>query len=44
MRYFIHYYPPGQHVKVARLLNSQGELLYKARGLEGGFDGPSGSL
>jgi hypothetical protein len=43
MRYFIRYYPPGQHVRVARLFNSQGDLLYKARGWEGGFEGPSGS-
>lgn len=40
MRYFIRYYPVGQHVKIAKLLNSRGEVIYIARGAEGEFDGP----
>lgn len=39
MRYFVHYYNTGQHVKVARLLNSQGEIIFTARGEEGVFEG-----
>jgi hypothetical protein len=40
MRYVVRYYPSGEHVEVARLLNSRGELISKARGLEGEFQGP----
>lgn len=39
MRYFVRYYNTGQHVKVARLLNSQGEIIFMARGEEGVFEG-----
>jgi hypothetical protein len=37
VRYFVRYYPPGEHVRVARLLNAQGELIGVVRGSEGDF-------
>jgi hypothetical protein len=40
VRYFLRYYPTGQHVKTAMLLNSRGALIYTEHGEEGEFDGP----
>ncbi len=40
LRYFVRYYPTGQPLKSARLLNSRSEVIYVARGEEGGFNGP----
>jgi hypothetical protein len=37
VRYFVRYYPPGDHVQTARLLNAQGGLLKVVRGSEGEF-------
>lgn len=40
VRYFMRYYPTGQHAKVAKLFDSRGKLIYVVQGQEGGFDGP----
>lgn len=39
VRYFMRYYPVGQHAKVARLFDAQGKLIQKVRGEEGEFAG-----
>lgn len=44
MRYFVYYYPAGQHVKVARLLNSRDEVIFTAQGEEGLFEGPMSEI
>lgn len=41
VRYFMRYYPTGQHAKVARLFDSHGKLIHTVQGQEGGFTGPS---
>ena len=40
MRYFIRYYPRGQHARVVKLLDADGRVIYAARGEEGEFTGP----
>lgn len=42
VRYFLRYYPRGQHMKSVRLLDDQGKLLYATRGFEGELTGPMG--
>jgi hypothetical protein len=39
VKYFIRFYPPGQHVKIAKVLNSRGEVISRAAAFEGEFEG-----
>jgi hypothetical protein len=42
LRYFVRFYPRGERVRVARLLDSHGRLIAKIRGQEGEFAGLGG--
>ena len=40
VRYFMRYYPTGQHAKVTKFFDSHGKLIDTVRGEEGAFNGP----
>jgi hypothetical protein len=40
LRYLMYFYPLDSPMRRAKLLDSSGKVIYTARGLEGGFEGP----